>query len=86
MDKLPNLPNIKPELLDVPTPDKLAQSGDIDHPPLRVCARRLPRSACLVRPSTPPPDPHAALRACVAPRASPPRPARSMRSAAPRRP
>ncbi|MBZ2207068.1 arsenical resistance protein ArsH [Massilia soli] len=33
MDKLPNLPNIKPDLLKQPTMAQLAQVGDMDHPP-----------------------------------------------------
>jgi arsenic resistance protein ArsH len=33
MDKIPNLPNIKPELLDLPTVAKLDPVGDQDHPP-----------------------------------------------------
>ena len=30
---IPNLPNITPGQLDVPTLDKLAQQGGLDHPP-----------------------------------------------------
>ncbi len=30
---LPNLPNIKEELLDIPSTDKLAPAGDLSHPP-----------------------------------------------------
>jgi arsenic resistance protein ArsH len=33
MDKIADLPNIKPELLDMPSMDKLAQAGDMRHPP-----------------------------------------------------
>jgi len=33
MDKIANLPNINPSQLDVPTMDKLAQAGDMNHPP-----------------------------------------------------
>lgn len=33
MSKIPNLPNIKPELLDQPTLEKLAPVGDLSHPP-----------------------------------------------------
>jgi len=33
MDKIANLPNIRPEQFDIPNLDKLAQSGDLDHPP-----------------------------------------------------
>jgi hypothetical protein len=33
MDKIPNLPNIKPELLNLPTVAKLDPVGDPDHPP-----------------------------------------------------
>ena len=33
MDKLADLPNIRPELLDLPTPDKLAPAAGMDHPP-----------------------------------------------------
>ena len=33
MNKLPNLPNIKPDLLDKPTMAQLAQVGEMDHPP-----------------------------------------------------
>ncbi len=33
MDKIANLPNVSPALLDVPTIDKLAAVGDLDHPP-----------------------------------------------------
>ena len=33
MNKLPHLPNIKPDLLDMPTMARLAQVGEIDHPP-----------------------------------------------------
>jgi len=35
MDKIANLPNIRPEQFDIPNLDKLAQSGDLDHP-LRI--------------------------------------------------
>jgi len=30
---IPDLPNIRPEQLDMPSMDKLAQQGDMDHPP-----------------------------------------------------
>ena len=33
MSKIPSLPNIKPELLDLPTVEKLEPIGDLDHPP-----------------------------------------------------
>ncbi|KQQ44661.1 NADPH-dependent FMN reductase [Duganella sp. Leaf126] len=33
MDKIAALPNIDPSLLDLPTLDKLAQVGDLNHPP-----------------------------------------------------
>lgn len=33
MDKIPDLPNINPEQLDMPSMDKLAPVGDMDHPP-----------------------------------------------------
>lgn len=33
MDKIPDLPNIHPEQLDMPGMDKLAQVGDLSHPP-----------------------------------------------------
>ncbi|AVR96602.1 arsenical resistance protein ArsH [Pseudoduganella armeniaca] len=33
MDKISNLPNIKPELLEVPTAARLQPQGDFDHPP-----------------------------------------------------
>ncbi|WP_296948607.1 arsenical resistance protein ArsH [uncultured Massilia sp.] len=33
MDKIANLPNIDPALLDLPTEDKLAPAGRFDHPP-----------------------------------------------------
>jgi arsenic resistance protein ArsH len=33
MDKIPNLPNIKPELLDLPTAAKLDPVSGLDHPP-----------------------------------------------------
>ena len=33
MNKIPDLPNLKPELLDYPTIDKLAPAVDLDHPP-----------------------------------------------------
>lgn len=33
MDKIANLPNIRPEQFDIPSLDKLAQAGDLDHPP-----------------------------------------------------
>jgi len=33
MDKIPNLPNIKPELLDLPSMEKLEPTGGMDHPP-----------------------------------------------------
>jgi arsenic resistance protein ArsH len=33
MDKIPNLPNINPEQLDMPSMEKLAQVGDMNHPP-----------------------------------------------------
>ena len=33
MDKIANLPNITPEQLDIPSMDKLAQVGAMDHPP-----------------------------------------------------
>lgn len=33
MDKIANLPNIDPALLDLPTADKLAQIGEFNHPP-----------------------------------------------------
>ena len=33
MDKIADLPNIDPALLDLPTLDKLAQVGDLNHPP-----------------------------------------------------
>ncbi|MRW88416.1 arsenical resistance protein ArsH [Duganella sp. FT80W] len=33
MDKIVDLPNINPSQLDVPTVDKLAQVGDMNHPP-----------------------------------------------------
>jgi arsenic resistance protein ArsH len=33
MDKIPNLPNIRPDLLDIPSIDKLAPQGLLDHPP-----------------------------------------------------
>lgn len=33
MDKIPNLPNVDPALIDVPTVDKLAPVGELDHPP-----------------------------------------------------
>jgi arsenic resistance protein ArsH len=32
-DTIPNLPNIRPELLDMPTVDKLEPVGDMNHPP-----------------------------------------------------
>jgi arsenic resistance protein ArsH len=32
-DTIPNLPNIRPELLDMPTIDKLEPVGDMNHPP-----------------------------------------------------
>ena len=32
-DTIPNLPNIRPELLDMPTVDKLESVGDMNHPP-----------------------------------------------------
>lgn len=33
MSKIPSLPNIKPELLDQPTIEKLEPVGDLNHPP-----------------------------------------------------
>jgi arsenic resistance protein ArsH len=33
MNPIPNLPNIRPDLLDLPTADKLAPQGDMTHPP-----------------------------------------------------
>ena len=33
MSKIPNLPNIRPELLDLPSIDKLEPVGDMSHPP-----------------------------------------------------
>ena len=33
MDKIEHLPNIRPEQFDIPSLDKLAQAGDLDHPP-----------------------------------------------------
>ena len=33
MSKIPNLPNIQPELLDIPTVEKLEPIGDMNHPP-----------------------------------------------------
>ncbi len=33
MDQIPALPNIDPEQLDMPSMDKLAQTGDMTHPP-----------------------------------------------------
>jgi arsenic resistance protein ArsH len=33
MTTIPNLPNIKPELLDLPTVDKLEPAGQLNHPP-----------------------------------------------------
>jgi arsenic resistance protein ArsH len=33
MSKIPNLPNIQPELLDMPTVEKLEPVGDMNHPP-----------------------------------------------------
>jgi arsenic resistance protein ArsH len=33
MHKIPDLPNINPEQLDLPAMDKLAQAGHMDHPP-----------------------------------------------------
>lgn len=33
MNSIPNLPNLKPELLDMPSLDKLAPVGDLDHAP-----------------------------------------------------
>lgn len=33
MNKIANLPNIRPEQFDIPNLDKLAQAGDLDHPP-----------------------------------------------------
>lgn len=33
MDKIPNLPNIKPELLDLPRVGKLEPAGDMCHAP-----------------------------------------------------
>jgi arsenical resistance protein ArsH len=33
MDKLADLPNIRPELLDLPPPDKLVAAAGMDHPP-----------------------------------------------------
>jgi len=33
MDKIANLPNIRPEQFDIPNLDKLAQAGDLNHPP-----------------------------------------------------
>jgi arsenical resistance protein ArsH len=33
MNKIPNLPNVQPELLDMPTFEKLAPVGDMNHPP-----------------------------------------------------
>lgn len=33
MTGIPSLPNIQPELLDMPTVEKLEQVGDMDHPP-----------------------------------------------------
>jgi len=33
MNSIPNLPNIRPDLLDLPTADKLAPQGDMTHPP-----------------------------------------------------
>lgn len=32
-ERLPNLPNIKPELLDLPTVETLKPTGDLNHPP-----------------------------------------------------
>jgi arsenic resistance protein ArsH len=32
-EPLPNLPNIKPALLDLPTVEKLEPAGDMNHPP-----------------------------------------------------
>jgi arsenic resistance protein ArsH len=39
MDKIPDRPNIKPELLDVPTAEKLESTGDLNHLPriLMLC-------------------------------------------------
>ena len=36
MDTIPNLPNLIPELIDLPTAGKLDPAGDFDHPPLPV--------------------------------------------------
>jgi arsenic resistance protein ArsH len=33
MDKIANLPNVDPALIDIPTLDKLAQVAEVDHPP-----------------------------------------------------
>ena len=33
MDKIPHLPNIRPDQLDLPTPAKLEPAGSFDHPP-----------------------------------------------------
>jgi arsenic resistance protein ArsH len=33
MDKLPDLPNVNPDQLDIPSQEKLAQVGNFDHPP-----------------------------------------------------
>jgi len=33
MSKIPSLPNVQPQLLDIPTVEKLAPVGDINHPP-----------------------------------------------------
>ncbi|MFK3739560.1 arsenical resistance protein ArsH [Massilia sp. TN1-12] len=33
MDKIPHLPNIRPEQLDLPTPAKLESAASFDHPP-----------------------------------------------------
>lgn len=33
MDKIANLPNINPDQLDIPSMDKLAQVGEMNHPP-----------------------------------------------------
>lgn len=33
MSKIPNLPNIQPELLDMPTVEQLEPVGDMNHPP-----------------------------------------------------
>nr|GFD59660.1 hypothetical protein [Tanacetum cinerariifolium] len=33
MDKLPDLPNVNPDQLDIPSEEKLAPVGDYDHPP-----------------------------------------------------